>query len=106
MSSNSFRLSSLKPSCSKVVHFVNDDLIASGLSPLQPELAAIKAGRLLLNEIDCLAASCLHFAFESTLSGRLRATSRGNGVRQISRRVDPEVHPARVELQPPPTDTR
>ena len=53
-----------------MIHFVNADLIASGLSPLQPELAAIKAGRLLLNEIDRLAASAVDFAFESTLSGR------------------------------------
>ena len=57
------------PKYAKVVHFVNADLIASGLSPLQPELAAIKAGRLLLSEIDRLAANGVDFAFESTLSG-------------------------------------
>ena len=28
--------------------FVNADLIAAGLSPFQPELAAVKAGRLML----------------------------------------------------------
>jgi len=44
----------------------------------------------------------LDFAFESTLiSGRLRAASRGNGVRQISRRVDPAVRPARAEIHAP-----
>jgi predicted ABC-type ATPase len=57
------------PKYAKVVHFVNADLIASGLSPLQPELARIKAGRLLLGEIDRLAARGVDFAFESTLSG-------------------------------------
>lgn len=30
-----------------VVHFVNADLIAGGLSPLRPELAALAAGRIL-----------------------------------------------------------
>ena len=45
------------PKYAKVIHFVNADLIASGLSPLQPQLAAIKAGRLLLTEIERLAAS-------------------------------------------------
>jgi len=52
-----------------VVHFVNPDLIASGLSPLRPELAAIAAGRLFLRELDRLASSNEDFAFESTLSG-------------------------------------
>lgn len=53
----------------KVVHFINADLIASGLSPLRPELAAVSAGRLLLTEIDRLVAARQSFAFESTLSG-------------------------------------
>src|SRR6185436_9178647 len=57
----------------KIVHFVNADLIAGGLSPLRPELAAIAAGRLFLQEIDRLAAARLSFAFESTLSGRAYA---------------------------------
>lgn len=52
-----------------VVHFVNPDLIAGGLSPLRPELAALAAGRLFLRELDRLAASNEDFAFESTLSG-------------------------------------
>lgn len=37
-----------------VIHFVNADLIASGLSPLRPELAARRAGRLVLSELDRL----------------------------------------------------
>jgi predicted ABC-type ATPase len=40
-----------------VVHFVNPDLIASGLSPLRPELAALAAGRLFLLQLDRLAKS-------------------------------------------------
>lgn len=52
-----------------IVHFVNADLIAAGLSPLKPELAALAAGRLLLSELDRLAAARADFAFESTLSG-------------------------------------
>jgi predicted ABC-type ATPase len=52
-----------------VVHFVNVDLLAAGLSPLKPQLAALKAGRLFLGELDRLAKSRQDFAFESTFSG-------------------------------------
>lgn len=52
-----------------VMHFVNADLIASGLSPLRPQLAAIAAGRIVLQQIDRLAAEREDFAFETTLSG-------------------------------------
>jgi predicted ABC-type ATPase len=48
---------------------VNADLIASGLAPLRPQMAAIAAGRLFLKELDRLVESHLDFAFESTLSG-------------------------------------
>lgn len=54
---------------SGVTHFVNADLIASGLSPFKPELAALRAGRMLLSELDRLAKMRESFAFESTLSG-------------------------------------
>lgn len=53
-----------------VIHFVNADLIAGGLSPLRPELAARRAGRLVLSELDRLVKAREDFAFESTLSGR------------------------------------
>jgi predicted ABC-type ATPase len=56
-----------------IVHFVNADLIASGLSPLKPAIAAVTAGRLFLAGIDRLAAARVNFAFESTLSGRVYA---------------------------------
>jgi predicted ABC-type ATPase len=57
------------PKDTSVVHFVNADLIASGLSPLLPELAAAAAERLFLRELDRLAASQTDFAFETTFSG-------------------------------------
>jgi len=57
------------PKDAGVIHFVNADLIAGGLSPLRPELGALAAGRLVLRELDRLAKARLDFAFESTLSG-------------------------------------
>jgi predicted ABC-type ATPase len=57
------------PNDARVLNFVNADLIAGGLSPLKPELAAIAAGRLVLKEIDRLVEGRADFAFESTLSG-------------------------------------
>lgn len=50
--------------------FVNADLIAAGLSPFQPELAAIKAGRLMLEQIHGYSGHGTSFAFETTLAGR------------------------------------
>jgi predicted ABC-type ATPase len=35
------------PENARVVHFINADLIASGLSPLKPEVAAIAAARMV-----------------------------------------------------------
>jgi predicted ABC-type ATPase len=57
------------PAIAGVIHFVNVDLIAGGISPLRPELAAVAAGRVLLRELDRLVAAKVNFAFESTLSG-------------------------------------
>jgi len=57
------------PKDARVVHFVNADLIAGGLSPLQPEAAAVTAGRIFLAELDRLARGRIDFAFETTLSG-------------------------------------
>jgi len=69
------------PKDARVVHFVNADLIAGGLSPLRPELAALAGGWLFLAELDRLARARVDFAFESTLSGltylrRLRGTGK------------------------------
>ncbi len=49
--------------------FVNADLIAAGVSPLNPEAAAFRAGRLMLEEIDRHARQGSSFAFETTLAG-------------------------------------
>lgn len=49
--------------------FINADLIAAGLAPFEPERAAFKAGRLMLNEINDYALKGDNFAFETTLSG-------------------------------------
>ena len=52
------------------VNFLNADYLAFGLSPLSPEIAAMKAGRLLLGEFTSLVGRKQTFALESTLSGR------------------------------------
>jgi predicted ABC-type ATPase len=57
------------PGIARLVHFVNADLIAGGISPLRPEFAALAAGRLMLREISRLVEAKAEFAFESTLSG-------------------------------------
>lgn len=53
--------------------FVNADLIAAGLSPFQPEVAALDAGRIMLAQIDSHVRKGESFAFETTLSGRTYA---------------------------------
>lgn len=50
-------------------NFVNVDLIAAGLSPFNPERAAIRAGRIMLAEIQRRVRKGESFAFETTLSG-------------------------------------
>lgn len=50
--------------------FINADLIAAGLSPFNPDSMAIRAGRLMLEEISCRVSQRKSFAFETTLSGR------------------------------------
>ncbi len=49
--------------------FVNADLIAVGIAPFQPEAAAFRAGRLMLEEIARHVSEGRSFAFETTLSG-------------------------------------
>jgi len=48
--------------------FINADEIARGISPLNPEKAAIEAGRYMLSKIDKLIATKKDFAFETTLA--------------------------------------
>jgi len=50
--------------------FINADLIASGLSPLAPELKQMAASRLFLNEIKLATRRRENFSFETTLSGK------------------------------------
>ena len=59
------------PEYVKCPHFINADLIARGLSPFSPGAAAIKAGKLVLEQIHQFADQGLDFAFETTLSGKL-----------------------------------
>ncbi len=51
-------------------NFVNADLIALGLAPFEPRAAAIKAGKLVLQQISDYSARRIDFAFETTLSGK------------------------------------
>jgi len=53
--------------------FVNVDLIAAGLSPFDPDRAAIRAGRIMLSEIERRVRKSESFAFETTLSGHVYA---------------------------------
>jgi predicted ABC-type ATPase len=50
--------------------YINADLIAAGLSPFSPEVAAVKAARLMLEAMDEHAARRESFTLESTLAGR------------------------------------
>ena len=50
--------------------FLNADMIAAGLAPFGSRHSDIVAGRLMLAELDRLAAEGHSFAFETTLAGR------------------------------------
>lgn len=59
------------PRYAKCSNFINADLIALGLSPFSPRTAAIKAGKLVLEQIHQFADKGVDFAFETTLAGKL-----------------------------------
>ncbi|MHC4439096.1 MAG: zeta toxin family protein [Planctomycetota bacterium] len=59
------------PEYAKCHNFINADLIAHGLSPFSPGAAAIRAGKLVLEQIHEFAKKRVDFAFETTLSGKL-----------------------------------
>ena len=61
---------SFLPQEAQCQRFINADLIAAGLSPFAPEVAALKAGRIMLAEIDDCVRKGESFAFETTLAGR------------------------------------
>ncbi len=60
----------LLPNEANTPRFINADLIAGGIDPFQPERAAFRAGRMMLEMIDACVARGENFAFETTLSGR------------------------------------
>lgn len=53
-----------------LTEFVNADVIARGLSPFEPERAALTAGRVMLQRLHELAAQRSSFGFETTLASR------------------------------------
>jgi predicted ABC-type ATPase len=57
------------PTDAALPNFVNADLIAAGLSPFAPDLAAFKAGWIMLETIADYAKRGESFSFETTLSG-------------------------------------
>ena len=58
------------PTFAGSIEYVNPDMMAKGLSPVDISLSAMKAGRLTLMRIAELIASGYSFGFETTLSGR------------------------------------
>jgi predicted ABC-type ATPase len=58
------------PDEAKQLEFVNADLIARGLSPYDPDAAAIEAGRIVLKRIRTLIGEKVGFTWETTMSGK------------------------------------
>jgi predicted ABC-type ATPase len=54
----------------KIQAFVNADTIARGLNAFDPESEAGRAGRIMLAQLDELAAARRDFSFETTLAAR------------------------------------
>lgn len=54
----------------RIPTFVNADAIARGLNGLNPEGEAMRAGRLMLQQLDDLGERRADFAFETTLAAR------------------------------------
>jgi len=50
--------------------YVNADEIAKGLSPFNPDRAAIEAGRIMLGKINYFLTKQIDFSFETTLATR------------------------------------
>ena len=59
------------PEIWKCKEFVNADEIARGLSPFNPEGAAIQAGRIMLKRIEYLLKEKVTFSIETTLATRV-----------------------------------
>ena len=60
----------LLPNFLDCFEYVNADIIAAGLSALNPESVAIQAGRLMLQRLQTLSSKGANFAFETTLAAR------------------------------------
>ena len=61
--------STFLPEYAKCDRFINADLIAQGLSPFSPRQVAMKAGKLVLQQIKEFAEKNIDFGFETTMSG-------------------------------------
>ncbi|MGE4490541.1 MAG: zeta toxin family protein [Kiritimatiellales bacterium] len=59
------------PEMTGCLNFINADLIADSLSPLDPAEVQLEAGKILLREIQEKVERRTNFAFETTLSGRM-----------------------------------
>jgi len=59
----------LLPRGIKCLNFLNADLLAQGLSPLDPTASLMRAGRILLHEFDHNVTNNISFGIETTLSG-------------------------------------
>lgn len=57
-----------------VTEFLNADLIARGISPFEPEQAALAASEIMLARMEKLASQRISFGLESTLAGRTLAS--------------------------------
>lgn len=57
----------------RIPTFVNADAIARGLNGLNPEAEAVRAGRIMLEQMRDLAVRREDFAFETTLAARTYA---------------------------------
>ena len=57
------------------VEFINADIIAAELCPENPESVAVKAGRMMLEQIAAKIEEGASFALETTLSGKTYARS-------------------------------
>ncbi|MFH1799226.1 MAG: zeta toxin family protein [Candidatus Omnitrophota bacterium] len=58
------------PNYADCFEFINADMIAKGLSPFTPSRVAVKAGKILLEQIADCARRKADFAFETTLAGK------------------------------------
>ncbi len=52
------------------IRFINADNIAAGLSPFDPDLVAVRAGKIMLQEVQACFKRGESFAVETTLSGK------------------------------------